>query len=96
MEERCKITEPVGGIFYADPKDYPYLDLATWQHLLARKLCRELFVGMRVVIWLSTHTSTGTNNNRPIHSPHRFKRNQSKQVLDKSLCTTPKATWMRK
>ncbi|KAM0351717.1 hypothetical protein ACHAPU_002229 [Fusarium lateritium] len=27
MEERCKIIEELGGSFYADPKDCPYLDL---------------------------------------------------------------------
>jgi hypothetical protein len=27
MEERCKIIEELGGTFYADPKDCPYLDL---------------------------------------------------------------------
>ncbi|KGO45363.1 hypothetical protein PEX1_058290 [Penicillium expansum] len=27
MEERCKVIEQLGGIFYADPKDCPYLDL---------------------------------------------------------------------
>lgn len=27
MEERCRIIEELGGTFYADPKDCPYLDL---------------------------------------------------------------------
>lgn len=27
MDERCKIIEELGGTFYADPKDCPYLDL---------------------------------------------------------------------
>lgn len=27
MEERCKVIEQLGGIFYANPKDCPYLDL---------------------------------------------------------------------
>ncbi|OJJ80193.1 uncharacterized protein ASPGLDRAFT_135305, partial [Aspergillus glaucus CBS 516.65] len=28
MEERCKVIEQIGGIFYADPKDCPCLDLS--------------------------------------------------------------------
>lgn len=28
MEERCRVIEHIGGIFYADPKDCPYLDLS--------------------------------------------------------------------
>ncbi|KAJ6096928.1 hypothetical protein N7486_007674 [Penicillium sp. IBT 16267x] len=27
MEERCRWIEKLGGVFYADPKDCPYLDL---------------------------------------------------------------------
>lgn len=27
MEERCKMIEEMGGVFYADPKKCPYLDL---------------------------------------------------------------------
>ncbi|RFU75457.1 hypothetical protein TARUN_6790 [Trichoderma arundinaceum] len=27
MEERCKAIEQLGGVFYADPKDCPFLDL---------------------------------------------------------------------
>lgn len=27
MEERWKVIEQLGGVFYADPKDCPYLDL---------------------------------------------------------------------
>ena len=27
MEERCKVIEQLGGVFHADPKDCPYLDL---------------------------------------------------------------------
>ncbi|KAA8650407.1 hypothetical protein EYZ11_012261 [Aspergillus tanneri] len=27
MEERCKVIKQMGGVFYADPKDCPYLDL---------------------------------------------------------------------
>ncbi|RHZ44748.1 hypothetical protein CDV55_100713 [Aspergillus turcosus] len=27
MEERCRVIEMLGGVFYADPKDCPYLDL---------------------------------------------------------------------
>lgn len=27
MEERCNAIEQLGGIFYADPKDCPHLDL---------------------------------------------------------------------
>ncbi len=28
MEERCKAIEKVGGVFYPDPNDCPYLDLS--------------------------------------------------------------------
>jgi len=27
MDQRCRAIEQVGGVFYADPKDCPYLDL---------------------------------------------------------------------
>lgn len=27
MEERCDVIKQLGGIFYPDPKDCPYLDL---------------------------------------------------------------------
>jgi hypothetical protein len=27
MEERCRCIEKLGGVFYTDPKDCPYLDL---------------------------------------------------------------------
>ncbi|KAJ5888354.1 hypothetical protein N7495_008395 [Penicillium taxi] len=27
MDERCKLIEMLGGVFFADPKDCPYLDL---------------------------------------------------------------------
>ncbi|KAH8803706.1 hypothetical protein F5884DRAFT_862023 [Xylogone sp. PMI_703] len=30
IEERCKMIEQLGGVFYADPKDCPHLDLS-WQ-----------------------------------------------------------------
>lgn len=28
MEKRCCAIEQLGGVFYANPKDYPHLDLA--------------------------------------------------------------------
>lgn len=27
MEDRCRVIKMLGGVFYADPKDCPYLDL---------------------------------------------------------------------